>query len=151
MLKTGTWIGYYQYNNVKMEQRRGVEQTGFTIEILTISNDEFTGTVTDDLATGGMNGVGTITGKIIANGITFVKQMPKMLLIHPDGHHEERTEAHQPLYYTGVFEDDGRTVSGEWTFKTSFFLKIFLYIIGMSGANSGTWSMRMSEDKIDNL
>lgn len=145
MLEIGTWVGFYQFDSETMLKRNGFERTGFTIEILTIIKDEFAGRVQDDLATGGMNGIGTITGKISGNSITFVKLMPKMLVIHPDGHHEERNKPHQPLYYSGIFAADSKTISGEWHFKTPFLMKMFLSVIGMGSANSGTWTMTVKE------
>jgi hypothetical protein len=81
MIQIVNWTGYYSFLNPKINASRGFEQTYFNIEILTVDKNQFAGTVTDDLSTGGMKGTGEINGKFDGNRIEFTKGMPVMTLI----------------------------------------------------------------------
>ncbi|MDO3628706.1 hypothetical protein [Mucilaginibacter sp. BT774] len=143
MIKKGTWKGLYKYNNkIHHELRR--EGTKFEISIIEINNDHFAGTVQDDLATGGTEGIGEITGHVTGNEVYFVKQMPIMTTLNPiNGARKTFNKKHPNIYYTGTFSDDGKSISGQWRFKAGFTLVGLLLIIGL--ANKGTWTMTLTE------
>jgi hypothetical protein len=144
MIKKGSWKGLYKYNNKVHLELKGVEGTKFEIDITKIDNDHFTGTVQDDLATGGTEGVGEISGHVTSNQVYFVKQMPVLTTLNPrDGTRKTFNKKHRKIYYTGTFSDDGKTISGEWKFKAGFTLVGLLLIIG--SANKGIWTMTLTE------
>ena len=143
MIEKGKWEGTYSYNNRVHQELKGVEGTKFEINITALDNGNFTGTVQDDLATGGTEGIGEIIGHVNGNQIHFVKQMPVMTMINLDGTRKTFNKKHRKIYYTGTFSDDGKTVSGEWRFKFGFTFVGLLLIIG--AANKGTWTMKLAE------
>jgi hypothetical protein len=75
MIQIGHWTGHYSFADEKVNKIRGFEKTFFEIEILSVSENAFTGKVQDDLNTGGTEGVGEILGKIMGDRIDFVKFM----------------------------------------------------------------------------
>jgi hypothetical protein len=144
MIEKGNWKGLYKYHNKVHQELKGVDGTKFEIDITKIDNGHFAGTIQDDLATGGTEGVGEITGHVIGNQMYFVKQMPVLtVLILRDGTRKTFNKKHRKIYYTGTFSDDGKTVSGQWKFKFGFTLVGLLLIIGK--ANKGTWTMTLTE------
>jgi len=144
MIKKGTWKGLYKYNNKIHHELKGVEGTKFEIDIREITDDRFSGTVQDDLITGGTEGVGEITGHVTGNEVHFVKQMPVLTILKPrDGVRKTYNKKHRKIYYTGTFSDDGKTISGQWTFKAGFALAGLSLIFGL--ANKGTWTMTLTE------
>ena len=65
MIQIGQWTGHYSFKDEKVNKIRGFEKTFFEIEILSVNDNAFTGKIHDDLTTGGTEGVGEISGKII--------------------------------------------------------------------------------------
>ena len=116
------------------------EKPTFEIEILSVNDNAFTGKIHDDLTTGGTEGVGEISGKIIGERIDFVKLMPVMtFLIDRKGTKKNCNKKHRPIYYTGQFSSDGQTISGTWRFKFGF---VWIGIIPVPVIPSkGIWSM----------
>jgi len=57
-IMTGTWLGYYKYDNLKIQKAFGFEKTFFTINIVSFDKKNFTRTVIDDTKSGGMEGTG---------------------------------------------------------------------------------------------
>jgi hypothetical protein len=138
----GKWIGYYKYDNRKMQSIVGYERTNFEIEIQSVDGNKFEGIVQDDEKTGGMKGIGVIKGKLIGDRIKFVKQMPIWFGIFPDRTQKYiPNKKHPKIYYTGIISDDKKLVAGEWKFKNlnSFILKI----IGTKSLDGGTFEMRL--------
>jgi len=145
MIEKGKWEGLYRYHNKVHQELKGVDGTKFEINITETDNENFTGTVQDDLATGGTEGVGEITGRVSGNQLYFVKQMPvRTVFILSNGTRKTYNKKHHPINYTGTFSEDGKTVSGEWRFKFRFSLGGLLLLI-FGYANKGTWTMTLAE------
>lgn len=141
MIQLGKRAGQYSFNNLKITKARGFEKTNFEIEILTIKNNSFTGTVQDDLLTGGMEGVGEIKGAVKGNRIDFVKLMPIMtLIVVKNGTRQTYNKKHRPIFYTGLFSSDGQTVSGTWRFKLGVIWFGIVPILRLP--SNGTWTMK---------
>ena len=144
MIIKGNWKGQYKYNLKAHPDIKGLEATNFEIEILSIVNEYFTGSVQDDLKTGGTEGIGEITGTITGNKIEFTKQMPvKTVLFNKRLGRKTFNKKHPPIYYSGTFSEGGKTVSGTWKFKFGF-LWIGIFPIPMP-PTSGTWTMSLIE------
>lgn len=142
MIQIGQWKGYYNYFGEKVNKFRQFENTNFDIEILTVDGNHFTGKVQDDLDTGGAEGVGDITGQIHENRIDFVKAMPVLtLIVDEKGTRKIFNKKHPPIFYTGEFSSDARTVNGTWQirFGIVWFGIIPLPIMPLKGA----WSMTL--------
>ena len=137
----GIWKGFYQYNNKRLPESYSTSITGFTIEIKSFDGKNFEGTVFDDLESGGTRGIGTITGKIKNNKISFVKKMPVSTIVYPDGTVVEEDKPHRNIYYQGILEH--KVFKGTWRFKfgISFRGGIFLY-----PASKGTWQMEKTDE-----
>ncbi|MDB5276165.1 MAG: hypothetical protein JWR61_1120 [Ferruginibacter sp.] len=140
MITKGVWTGHYDHAERTKTLISGLTSTKFTIEIIDIIDNRFTGTVQDDLATGGTEGVGKIIGAINANKIKFTKLMPIMTLImDKNGTRKVLKKKHRPIYYSGDFSTDKIVVSGEWHFKPGIIWLGFLpRFVTRQG---GTWTM----------
>lgn len=140
MIQLGQWTGYYSFKNKDFNKIRGFEKTFFDLEILSVKEDTFIGKIQDDLTTGGTEGIGEISGKIVGDRINFVKLMPVMtLLVDRKGTRKTYNKRHRPIYYTGQFTSDGETVAGTWQFKFGFvWIGIFPVPVIPS---KGIWSM----------
>jgi hypothetical protein len=144
MLSKGTWKGQYKYDSKAVQQTKGVEATNFVIDITDIHKENFTGTVEDDLATGGTEGIGKITGRAVGTYVEFIKQMPIMTTINPKtGVTKTYNKKHMPIKYTGTLSADGKTITGVWKFKVGFILMGIIRIMGVS--ITGTWTMTVKE------
>jgi hypothetical protein len=140
MLQIGHYTGSYRYNDKRASAIIGHPKTNFEIEIMAIDGHTFTGKVQDDLNTGGTEGVGSISGTIINNSISFVKRMPiRSIRNIKTGVRKTYNQKHRPIYYTGKISDDGLLASGTWRFKFGF---IWFGILPVPMASSsGTWEM----------
>ena len=139
---TGTWLGYYKYDNEKLQKAYGVDKTYFTITINSFDKGFFQGIVVDDIKSGGMDGIGEIIGQIEDDKISFKKFMPKKSLIYLNGEKKYLDKKHPALYYTGTFSKDKKEISGEWKFKITLgFLFGFIPIPYRPG--KGTWNMAL--------
>lgn len=147
MIEKGTWTGSYRFSDPKINKIRGFEQTNFVIQIREVDGESFSGTVEDDLSTGGMEGVGEIHGKVIGDRIEFVKQMPRMtLLVDKNGTRKTQNKKHRLLYYSGQFSADKKEIKGAWKFKPGF---IWYGIIPIPvGSTKGTWTMDLKEEPV---
>mgnify|MGYP003441034091 CR=1 FL=1 len=112
------WKGTYEYAGKRLPDRLKKAKVSFDIHVSFENETHFTGTITEDLATGGMKGTGTIKGKIKGNKIAFIKQMPFTTVYTNDGTRLEETNAHRKLYYTGIKTEHG--FQGEWKFRIGF-------------------------------
>lgn len=140
----GNWKGYYSFENTKINEIRGFEKTNFDVEIVQMQGNSFTGKVRDDLATGGTEGVGEITGVMNENRVEFVKKMPVLtLLIDRKGTRKTLNKKHTPIYYTGEFSTDKKQISGTWKFKFGFIWMGLLPIPVIP--SKGTWCMRRTD------
>lgn len=139
---TGTWLGYYKYDNANHQKAMGFDKTFFTIVIKTFDGKHFKGIVTDDVKSGGMEGTGEIVGETKEENIYFKKLMPRESLLYPNGEIKYSDRKHSPLYYTGVISKDKKEISGIWKFKIKIaFLFGFVPIPYRPG--KGTWSMSL--------
>lgn len=114
----GTWHGMYTYDqhiNLIPKERRSVS---FTISIAAVTGNQFTGTVQDDLATGGTPGIGKVTGTFTRHTLTFDKQMPINSMIDEQGNSvNDESKPHPAIRYSGSFSRNKQYVTGEWRFK----------------------------------
>jgi len=122
----------------------GFDSTNFEIEITRVDDNIFFGKVHDDLTTGGTEGVGEIKGKVSADAVEFVKQMPIMtLLVDEHGTRKTLNKKHPKIYYSGTFSSDKKSISGHWRFKFGF---IWLGLIPIFVIpTKGTWTMKLTE------
>jgi hypothetical protein len=143
----GKWKGSYTFSDNRVNIARGFDHTLFEIEITSIDGNRFSGIVQDDLATGGMEGVGTIVGSINEDTLRFVKQMPVMsLLMNSQGLRKTLPKKHRPIYYTGTISQEGTSVEGTWKFKPGI---VWMGLFPMPMVSSkGSWSMQLVENNI---
>lgn len=139
---TGTWVGYYQYDNPDHQKAIGFDKTFFTITIKSFDGKYFTGIVNDDVKSGGMEGSGEIVGEINEGSIHFKKLMPRESLIYPKGEIKDSDRKHPTLYYTGVISKDKKEISGVWKFKITIGL-LFGFLPIPYRPGKGTWSMTL--------
>jgi hypothetical protein len=139
---TGTWKGYYKYDNKILQKASGFDKTFFTIIVKSSDESSFEGNVIDDINTGGMQGTGDIIGKIDGEKITFKKLMPRKSTIDLKGQKNDSDGIHPTIYYSGIFSENRREINGEWKFKITIgFLFGFIPIPYRPG--KGTWSMAL--------
>ena len=141
----GKWKGSYTFSDNQVNIARGFDHTLFEIEITTIDGNLISGIVQDDMATGGMQGVGTIVGTLDEGTIHFVKQMPVMsLLMNRQGLRKTLPKKHRPIYYTGNISKDSTSVEGTWKFKPGI---VWMGLFPMPMVSSkGSWSMQLVEN-----
>ena len=144
MIKIGHWIGQYKFDKEVHQKMTGFASTNFEIEITYVDNNNFFGTVQDDLTTGGTEGIGDIQGKVTGDVVEFVKQMPVMtLLIGKNGTRKTLNKKHRKIYYSGTFSSDKKSISGQWRFKFGF---IWFGLIPIPVTpTKGTWTMKLRE------
>ena len=144
MITTGLWTGYYKFDNEALQKTSGFEYTNFEITIQTIDKNCFAGIVEDNLETGGTEGVGEIKGNVFGEKVEFVKQMPIMtVIIDKKGTRKTFNKKHRPIYYSGTFSADKKTISGNWKFKFGF---IWLGLLPIPiTPTKGTWEMKLIE------
>ncbi|WP_040281238.1 hypothetical protein [Psychroserpens damuponensis] len=140
----GIWKGTYQYSipdEFKDDRMIDVE---FTINIDTLKGNTFTGTVKDDLSTGGTPGTGTIKGKFDNDRIYFTKNMPISATIDKNGIHSTHTnKKHPTLVYEGQFSRNKQIIKGTWKFKSkALYFKGFIPRLLSRG--TGTFVMNKS-------
>jgi hypothetical protein len=143
MIAKGKWTGHYKYDRKSVEELRGIDQTGFEIEIVSTNNEFFTGTVRDDQKTGGTEGIGEINGKVTGSRIEFIKQMPVLTVLVQKGTRKTYNKKHPPIYYTGTLSDDRKTVSGQWRINFGFIWVGILPVPMMP--MKGSWTMSLAE------
>lgn len=114
---TGKWQGTYEYNRPAGYENAQLTPVAFIIEIVASSNGSFTGTVEDNLETGGTPGVGQINGTVIDGSVVFEKNMPVHGLYFPNGARIVNPDKKHPtILYTGKLEQD-QFIHGTWKFK----------------------------------
>lgn len=114
----GNWTGTYQYLSKRIPEEFRNRETKFKIEIMEFDGCHFSGTVQDDLETGGMKGVGKIVGKVKNGIVEFVKEMPIQSVYMPDGSKIEEDKPHRKIYYSGHILNN--QIEGVWRFKFGF-------------------------------
>lgn len=138
MVLKGKWQGTYRYSGNRIPALLKDRETKFNIEITHVNGRQFSGIVTDDSASGGMQGVGTIRGTWNNTTLQFVKKMPIQTVYLPDGTCLMDEKSHRKIYYVGTLIEDRLT--GEWKIKRGFglFRNRFVYF----PKSSGTWQMQ---------
>ena len=111
----GHWTGSYKYLSRRIPEEIRTRVTKFKIEIIEFDGNHFSGTVQDDIETGGMNGVGKIVGFIKNGKVEFVKEMPLQTIYTPYGSKIEEDKPHRKIYYSGEIMDN--KIEGLWRFK----------------------------------
>ncbi len=143
----GTYKGSYWYTNGVSNTLKELT-TKFQLHIETEVGTKITGTVEDDVASGGTPGVGTIEGDIHGNTITFVKQMPVVAFFSTDGSMVTGKKPHKPIYYKGTIDAATGTIHGTWKLKFGItFHKGRLLIIPTT---KGTWEMQLVSPETKN-
>jgi len=114
----GTWKGTYTYNIPDQYKDDRTRKVSFTIRITEVKGETFTGTVEDDLETGGTPGTGRISGGFTQRKLWFDKNMPVYAYIDRDGKHvEDAHKKHPTIVYEGYFSPGKQHCSGNWRFK----------------------------------
>ena len=136
----GTWVGNYRFNNDTHQKLIGFEKTFFEIIITASDGRKFSGTVQDDLSTGGTEGKGIIEGEINGSRVTFIKKMPVLTFLNPKtGKRITRRKSHSLIMYLGTLSEDKKSISGDWKFKNRIYWYGLFPII--TSKSSGTWEM----------
>lgn len=128
----GKWEGFYQHTTKHAPDEHRNRKTLFTIEIVQCIGNKFTGKVTDDIKTGGMEGTGTIEGTFNSDGVKFTKKMPQWTIGHIDGSIIKRNKPHPEIQYEGTFDNNRNKISGSWIIKP----RIFFHRFRIYGASS---------------
>lgn len=143
MITNGKWAGYYKYDNKRIQELKGIEHTNFEIDITSIHNNLFKGSVEDDQKTGGTPGIGEISGEINGDEITFIKQMPIRALLTPDGGRRTFNKPHPKIFYWGRLSEDGKSAAGKWKINCGVSFVGLLMVI--TKTTTGTWTMNLVE------
>ena len=115
----GIWEGTYQYSIPDEYKDERMIDVNFTLTIDSINGKSFTGTVNDDLSTGGTPGTGIIKGTFDNDTIYFTKNMPIASFVNEDGtRHTDPRKKHSTLVYEGKFSRSKHVITGLWKFKT---------------------------------
>ncbi|SFU55527.1 hypothetical protein SAMN05216480_10741 [Pustulibacterium marinum] len=134
-----TYSGTYWYTGAVPKDLKNV-RTNFQLELEATNDLKFTGTVEDDVTTGGTPGIGNIEGEWKKNTIVFVKQMPVFTHFNSDGSMVTGRPPHQPIYYKGNVDTVTGNIRGTWKVKFSVsFSKGRLWILP---SVKGEWEMR---------
>jgi len=130
------YTGFYNYNNLRIQEKLGREQTFFELEISITNGDAFSGTVQEEII--GQPGTGIVKGRLKGDTISFVKQMSVAASILPEGQLKTYNTKHPKIHYRGKLENG--TFSGSWKIKFGFIFVGFLPI--PIPPISGNWEMR---------
>lgn len=139
---TGTWKGYYQYNNKRAQKSIGFDKTNFIVTITSFDGRQFEGIVVDDGQSGGMEGEGQIFGKIENNSVSFEKLMPHTTYVFRDGKRKVLDKKHPTLHYSGTISENKMHMEGLWKFNWHTVMLFGIIPFPFKGS-SGTWSMTL--------
>lgn len=141
----GKWDGFYAYDAPRIKKTTGFGQTFFTIEINETNGCKFSGTVQDDVATGGMEELGIIEGELDGGIVFFRKRMPVNSAVLQDGRRIKRNRPHPVIHYRGEYFPIEKKMQGVWKIKGRiFFHDRKLYV---SRRCTGTWEMTLVNEK----
>lgn len=130
----GIWKVLYQYKLDNYPDSLKNKRTLFTIEILECKGNKFSGKVTDDIKTDGMEGTGIIEGTFDSYGVKFIKKMPQSTSSLPDGRIIKKNKPHPEILYEGTFDNNRNKVSGVWNIKPRIIFHSFrIYVSGGQG------------------
>ena len=135
----GKWIGQYWFSGNVPESLKNKE-TEFELIIDSYLNSKISGTISDNMETGGTAGTGTISGNVKHNKVKFIKRMPIKTSVFQDGTRIEENKPHRPIYYKGIIDIETNTVKGTWKFKLGIgFINGRLVIYS---GTKGEWKMK---------
>jgi hypothetical protein len=135
----GHYKGYYEYDKKNLQKGVTGGVTFFFADITETDGSRFSGTIQDDVFTGGTPGIGTISGELKGDRITFIKQMPVASFI-VDGQMKTLDRKHPEIYYEAIKDD--RKFSGTWKIRSGFFRDGLLLML--RAKTTGTWEMEKS-------
>ena len=135
----GKYKGFYKYDKQKIQKSISHGVTFFFLEITETNGDKFIGTVEDDKNTGGTPGTGVISGELIGDKISFIKQMPIASFV-ANGQMKTFDKKHPKIYYEGVKIDE--KFIGTWKIKFGLLMVGLLFLLGAK--TTGTWEMEKS-------
>lgn len=136
------WKGSYKYDSQKAQRLIGHPRTFFTIEMEIFENDTLKGTVKDDPKTGGMDGMGEISGEIYKDSIYFEKQMPhNAILDFRQGRRVFPDKKHPVIIYLGQLKSENK-YQGTWNFEKKWAF-LFGFIPIKYSPGKGTWEMEL--------
>lgn len=116
----GVWNGTYWFSCNVSETLKN-RKTNFELVIEDFTKTKISGTVSDDLETGGTRGIGTFSGSVKGNKIKFTKRMPVKTWVLPDGTRIEENKPHNPIYYTGTINPETGLIKGTWKIKMGIY------------------------------
>ena len=139
----GTWEGAYEYDLADIFDKNDFPKARFTITITEVKDTTFVGTVEDNVADGGMEGVGQINGEFTIDTIQFFKNMPFSMEIDQNGkQYVDKTKKHPTLIYEGTFSRNKKHISGHWYFQPK---KLLFGLIKLRSSGKGTFRMQKTE------
>lgn len=119
ILLNGQWFGYFSYGADYGEQLEG-ERVIFSLLIEEVFNNKFKGKCVELEGIGASTEVSFIEGFIENKFISFRKEYSTYFTIGEfgnEGKHEDLL--HPRLSYTGIFNEETQTFSGEWEIITN--------------------------------
>ncbi len=135
----GKWIGTYWFSGNVPDILKD-RQTEFELIVDNYSDSKISGSISDNVETGGTKGIGTFTGTVKGCKIRFIKKMPTRTSILPDGTRIEEEKPHRPICYNGIINSETGLIQGTWKFKMGVgFIKGRL---AFYPATKGKWEMR---------
>lgn len=137
----GKWKGFYTQSSARLPEKIRTQETKFEVEITAFDGQKFSGTVQDDLATGGTRGIGKISGTIQNGTVNFVKEMPVQSVYTKEGSIIEEDRPHRKIYYSGKIKNN--EIEGIWKFKLG--LGTFNNRLVIFPKSKGTWKMKRTE------
>jgi hypothetical protein len=143
----GHWKGYYKFEKERIQKMIGFEKTYFEITIEKFDGINFSGSVNDDITTGGMEETGKIIGKVEKDKISFQKLMPLNDQINLKGERIKTNQKHPTLYYSGTFSENKTAIVGTWKFKRRIEFIFGIIPIPFNPGN-GFWEMNFSSENI---
>jgi len=133
----GRWYGYYTF--LEGYSPASLDKKVFFIADIIVADNGFTGSISDDVSTGGVNDVATIKGKYTGSKLSFKKEYRKAH--YGDGSGNIITnegEAPIPVTYFGRHDAATNSIVGEWIILSS----IRNVGNGEFAQCAGAWEMR---------
>lgn len=142
----GTWKGFYTYDIPDEFKDHKTQKVEFEIEISSVHENQFRGSVRDNISTGGTPGIGYVVGAFDNWQMTFEKNMPIHARIEKDGSHSLfKDKKHPAILYNGVFSRNKKVVNGIWRFKKKVLIwRGIIPLLIIPG--TGTFSMEKVEN-----
>jgi hypothetical protein len=140
----GKWIGWYEFDDARVQLLTANMKSRYTIFIDTLTGNSFSGSVQDDPDSSMMHEVGKIEGFLKGDKIYFKKLMPVSYELDATGKQIKKDKPHPPIYYEGVIDGSRTKAKGTWFFKRTIgFMFGFIPIPYRPGR--GTWEMELEK------